>query len=87
LIVWLWDAPGESSSARGVSDNQATAQEDAESLLISGQATSAVVQAARLIDDPHATEARYARFGSRWEGTRTRNGNLHWREQATQPSA
>ena len=86
LIVWLWEATGDSGFACGVSDNQAGAQEAAGACMASGNATTAVVQSARLVDSPDTLDPHYVRFGSRWQATVTRSGKIHWRESAAQPA-
>jgi hypothetical protein len=86
VIVWLWDAPGALTAARGVSSDHASARQAASDCLVSGKATVATVQAARLTDGPDALDPHYVRIGSRWQATRTRNGAVRWREHAAEPA-
>lgn len=84
VIVWLWDAGGEIGAACGVSGDYASASEAAGACVASGMAV-ALVQAAELVDGSDALDAHYARFGSRWQATRTREGAVRWRELAPLP--
>jgi hypothetical protein len=87
LIVWLWDAAGASGFARGVSGDEAGAREAARVRVASGSTGTAIVQAARLVDDPDAIDSHYVRFGSRWQASRTRAGTIRWREIAAGPAS
>ena len=82
LFVWLWEATGDPGFACGVCDDQAGAQEAAGACMASGKATTAVVQLAKLVDDPDTLEPHYVRFGSRWQASLTRSGKIRWRESA-----
>jgi hypothetical protein len=87
VIVWLWDALGPLSAARGVSGDYASARQAASDFLVSGSATVATLQAARLMDGPDALDPHYARFGHRWQAFRTCSGAVAWRELAAPPDA
>jgi hypothetical protein len=82
VIFWLWDAPGTTTSTCGVSSDQADAREAAGTCVASGSAAVATVQAATLVSNPDAADPHYARFGPTWQATRTRNGEIRWRELA-----
>jgi len=82
VIFWLWDAPGTTTSTCGVSSDQADAREAAGACVASGSAAAATVQAATLVSNPDAADPYYARFGPAWQATRTRNGEIRWRELA-----
>ena len=83
LFVWLWEATGDPGFACGVGDDQAGAQEAAGACISSGKATAAVVQLAKLVDDPDTLDPHYVRFGSRWQASLTRSGKIRWRESAS----
>jgi hypothetical protein len=87
VIVWLWDAPGALSAACGVSSDHDSARQAATTCLASGDATAATLQAAELVNGADALDPHYARFGFRWQATRTRGGAVHWCELpgSTQP--
>src|SRR5580692_8146193 len=48
VIVYLWNACGPTRTARGVTDSEARSRQAAETLLIGGQATDAVLEKAFL---------------------------------------
>jgi hypothetical protein len=83
MIVWLWDAPGTTTSACGMSRDPVDARQAASAHLASGAAAGATVQAATLVSNPGATHPHYARFGPAWQATRASNGEIRWHEQAT----
>ena len=87
MIVWLWDAPGTTTNTCGVSSDQSAAREAARACVASGTAPAAVIQAATLVSNPDATDPYYARFGPRWQATRTTTGEIRWRELTAPPSA
>lgn len=87
MIVWLWEATGDAGFACGVSGDEAGAREAAGACMVSGMATTAVVQSAKLVDYPDTLDAHYVRFGSRWQASRTRTGTIRWRESAVRPQA
>ena len=80
VIVWLWDAPGASCTARGVCGDHTRAQEAAGTCLASGQSLTATIQAAELVDHTNVLDPHYARFGCRWEANRAPGGEIRWRE-------
>jgi len=78
VIVWLWDAAGPACRASGVSADIARAREAARACLTAGQATTALVQAAELVDGTDVLDPYYDRFGRRWQARRTRRGAYRW---------
>jgi hypothetical protein len=75
VTVWLWDAPGPASSARGVCGGEAGARRAAAARLRGGQASAAVVEQAVIVLGTATLEDSYRRTGNRWRarpGTRIR---------------
>jgi hypothetical protein len=66
VIVWLWDAPGLARTARGVTDDEATARRAAETCLRSGQARSAAVEKAHAVLGVRSLTSGHERTGDGW---------------------
>lgn len=79
MTVWLWDAPGPARSACGVSGSRANAQRAAGSCLVSGQASTALVQEAELVTSAGTLVPGHHRVGGCWEASRARDGAVRWR--------
>jgi hypothetical protein len=80
--MWLWDAPGPTHSACGVSSDRVNAQLAARACLVSGQASAALVQEAELVTSAGALTPSHRRFGGCWGASRTRDGAIRWRPLA-----
>ena len=75
MTVWLWDAPGPASSARGVCGKEASARRAAAARLRGGHASAALVEEAILVIRTASLLGGYERTGNRWrarQGTRIR---------------
>ena len=78
MIVYLWDADGPASGARGVTDDPARAQEAAEACLTNGQATAARVEKTNLVTGIRALNPGYTRLGHGWTAQPRRKGRIRW---------
>jgi hypothetical protein len=78
MIVYLWDAHGPASAARGVTDNDARARKAAETCLVTGQATAARVEKAHLMTGIRAQNSGYTRTGHGWTARPRRDGRVRW---------
>lgn len=78
MIVWLWDAPGPARTARGVTDDEATARRAAETCLRSGQAHSAAVEKAHAVLGVRSPASGYERTGDGWTAERRQDGRISW---------
>ena len=67
MTVWLWDAPGPTSSARGVCGKEARARRAAAARLRGGQASAAVVEEAMVVIGAGSLLDGYERTGNRWQ--------------------
>jgi len=67
VTVWLWDAPGPRSSARGVCGKETSARRAAAARLRAGQASGAVVEQAVIVLGAATLEDSYRRTGNRWQ--------------------
>lgn len=86
MIVWLWDAPGTTRSASGVSAGLVEAQKAAQGCLDRGQAVIALVEEARLLDGSDVLEAYYQRLGRRWRALRAEDGAVRWDQPVGLPA-
>lgn len=78
MSVWLWEAPGPARCATGVSRARSGAQLAAQDCLISGQAASATIQEAELVNGADVLTSCYRPIGERWQASRTRGGVIRW---------
>jgi hypothetical protein len=67
MTVWLWDAPGPASSARGVCDKETRARRAAAARLRGGHASAAVVEEAIVVTGTASRLEYYERTGNRWQ--------------------
>jgi hypothetical protein len=77
VIVWLWDTSGPSRNERGITDNQARAQQAAEARLHSGEASAARVERAVTILGIHTLTTGYQRTGDGWSAQH-HDGRITW---------
>lgn len=70
MLVWLWEADGP-GRFRGVSDDENAARLAAGACITSGQAESAVVEAASLVLGVSSLVDFYQRTGTGWTGRRS----------------
>ena len=78
MIVWLWDASGSARVVRGVTDDEATARNAAETCLRSGQARSAAVEKAHAVLGIRSLASGYERTGDGWTAERRQDGRISW---------
>jgi len=78
VIVWLWDAAGPARTARGVTDDEATARRAAERCLRSGQARSAAVEKAHAVLGVRSLTSGYERTGDGWTAECRHDGRISW---------
>lgn len=78
MIVWLWDAPGPARTARGVTDDEATARRAAETCLRSGQARSAAVEKAHAVLGVRSLTSGYERTGDGWTAKCRQDSQISW---------
>lgn len=78
MIVWLWDAPGPTRAARGVTDDEATARRAAETCLRSGQARSAAVEKAHAVLGVRSLTSGYERTGDGWTAECRQDRRISW---------
>ena len=81
MIVYLWDAPGPARTARGVTSSEARARLAAETCLIGGQATDAVVEKAILGLGAGSMTYGYQRTGPAWHALLS-GGRVTWSRSA-----
>jgi hypothetical protein len=81
VIVYLWEACGPVRTARGVTGSEARARRAAETLLISGQATDAVLEKAILGLGTGSMTYGYQRTGLAWHALLI-DGRATWTRSA-----
>ena len=77
MILYLWDAPSPARTARGVTSSEARARQAAETCLIGGQATDAVVEKAILGVGAGSLTYGYQRTGQAWHALLI-DGRVAW---------
>jgi hypothetical protein len=86
--VYLWQADGAASGARGVSHDRQAARRAAEGRLLSGEAATATVEeavaelGARTLGDDY-----YWRTGKRWRARVGAGGRVRWAPARTEAPA
>ena len=83
MELWLWEASAP-SPRRGITDDEATARDVAESCITSGQASTARVEQARLVMNGWWMNSEYQRTGVGWSA-QLRNGKVTWKSLAPGP--
>jgi hypothetical protein len=83
VIVYLWNACGPTRTARGVTDSEARSRQAAETLLIGGQATDAVLEKAFLGLGEGSMTYGYQRTGLTWHALLS-DGRVTWTRSAPQ---
>lgn len=77
VILYLWDVPGPSCAARGVTSSEVHARQAAETFLTGGYATDAVVEKAILGLGAGSMTYGYQRTGPAWHALLT-DGRVTW---------
>lgn len=78
MTVFLWQADGPEQGARGVTDAQWLARRHAAAFLLTGQASSAVVQEAVTELGMRTLGDGYYATGPQWRGTVGDGGLVRW---------
>jgi len=86
VILFLWDAPGPALTARGVTSSEASARQAAETVLLCGQATDAVVEKAILGLGTGSMTYGYQRTGVTWHALLA-GGSVTWARPAARLTA
>jgi hypothetical protein len=86
MIVWLWDTYGPARGGRGITDDEARAIQNAETLMSSGQANVAWVESAHAELGTRTLTSGYRRTGRGWRG-RCGDTGIRWEPFATAPGA
>jgi hypothetical protein len=76
--AWLWQADGPLMGTRGIVDDSGRARRLAVECLLSGDASSAVVEEAAAELGERALIDGYHRTGRRWQATVGAHGRIGW---------